>query len=612
VFFLSAFTDKGVEVSMKKSLASRIAGLAAIYCLVFFILVIVQFSGKGNFSLSAGAMTIKGRYEAVSGEEETDAQRVTGGIKIFFGGLEFSLKEERDKGLLIADNSGGLSAVNPEYMTVSERAALFILPGGNTIEFTLFDSARGPELHITAQLAENITEVTIPIMLRRASLVRDNGQPLVLYSGSYYSFASPHEELEKRKLVLSGERASVSYRSRSMQKVFDPEDYIIAGAQDYESIIENWRNSSYTQWNQNAAVLQNEDDIIAYLSESLRRGSYTTAVAAVSRNFLNSPRQSYRSSVYIGGMSGAYRSFTASENERYGYITSLAREGSPELLKEEHILDYLFSRNNSALAADVINIMQITDTGIVIADDCPGIFEAYSDFKRYRPTANNPLEHLIEQALLVVSENLNYDSDNDLLFASGSESGNLEYSMRLGIALINWAQADSPWAAIGRSLVLSALSSGYGNGSLYNLLFQTNYHPRAASLTDSIWAWTASPSVSASYTDGNLNVAFSFPVGSSHFVILKGVSPFIKIQIHEMDWRTDSQFERYDSSGWVYYAQEQTLILKMRHRTQIENVKIFYRAEAPSAPVPAPPPVEETPAYTEPQNNYYEDYFGYY
>jgi len=594
---------------MKKTLASRIAGLAAVYCLVFIFLVILQFSGKGNFSLSAGAMTIKGRYlqtEPPLADEVSGGKRLTGGIKIFFGGLEFNLKEEREKGLFVSGNDGFPTPVNPESITIADSAVRFGLPGGNALIFNSLDSARGPELYITAELAENIKEVTIPIVLRRSSLVRDNGQPVILYGGSQYSFVSPSLELENGRLVLSKERASVSYRPKSGQKVFDPEDYIIAQAQDYESVIDAWRTSSYAFWNQNAASLQYEDDVIAYCIEAMRRGSYTAAVSAVSRNFLNSPRQSYRSSVFIGGMSGANRSFATLENENLNRLSGLTRERSLDIFKEEHILDYLFSRNNTALASEVINIMQNAEAAMIIPDYCPGLFEAYSDFRRYRPAANNPLDHLTEQALLVVSEILNHDSENDLLFASGSDNENIEYSMRLGKALVDWAQADSQWAAIGRSLVLSALSSGGGNGRLYNMLYQADYRPRASSLSDSIWVWTASPSASASYINGNLNIAFSFPVSSSHYVIIKGVSPFLKIQIHDMDWRTDSQFERYDSSGWVYYSQEQILILKVRHRTQVENIRIFYRAETPA---PRPAAVEERPA--EPQGDTVDSYYYY-
>ena len=588
---------KGVEAVMKKTLVSRIIGLAAMYCLVFCILVILQFSHTGNFSLSSGAMIIRGRYlqsEQVTNEQipESGAQRVTGGIKVFFGGLEFSLKEEREKGLLISGNGGGITAVSPEFITVTGSTARLGLPGGNVLVFNSFDSARGQELYIGAELAENVAEIIIPIVLRRSSVVRDNGQLGIMYGGSRYSFVNPAQELENGKLILSKEKSSVSYRSRDEQRVFDPADYIIAQAQNYESLLDNWRESSFVRWNQNAAFLQNEDDIIAYCVEALRRGSYTTAVGSISGDFLNSPRQSYRSSVFIGGMSGAYRSFTASENEKSNLITRLTRERSLDILKEEHILDFLFSRNSVALAEEVINIIQHAEAEMIVLDYCPGLFEAYSDFRRWRPGMNNPVKHLTEKALLIVSENLNYDSDNDLVYANGSESGSMEYGVRLGKALIDWAQEDTGWAAIGRSLVLSSLTSGgYGSGRFYNMLDQTDYRPRAALLSDNaFWAWTASPSVTTSYIEGNLNIAFSFPVSSSHYAIIRGVRPFIKIQIYGMDWRTDSQFERYDSSGWVYYPQEQILILKVRHRTQIENVRVFYRIEAPVSP----PSGEET------------------
>jgi hypothetical protein len=43
-----------------------------------------------------------------------------------------------------------------------------------------------------------------------------------------------------------------------------------------------------------------------------------------------------------------------------------------------------------------------------------------------------------------------------------------------------------------------------------------------------------------------------------------------------MDYRTDPEFEQYDSSGWVYSAQEQILVLKMKHRSTVEYIKVHY------------------------------------
>jgi len=68
----------------------------------------------------------------------------------------------------------------------------------------------------------------------------------------------------------------------------------------------------------------------------------------------------------------------------------------------------------------------------------------------------------------------------------------------------------------------------------------------------------------------------NFPAGETHYMIIRGMRPFTKIQLYGMDFRTDPQFERYDSSGWSYIAEEQTLILKMKHKTQTEHIKVIY------------------------------------
>jgi len=584
---------------MKKPLAARIIGIAVLYCSVFFVLVILQFSNRGNFSLSAGNMTIRGRYLQASKEGEEAPQNansddgiqgVSGGIKLFYGGLEFGLKEERGKGLTLT-NAGGKVPVNPEFMALTESSARFVLSGGTAITFNTFESARGNELQINAEFARDITEVSIPITPRRASLVRDNDHVGLLYNGSRYLFSTSGHELENGILILSRDNAFVSYRSRGTQKIFDPLDYIIAQAQNYDNVLRTWLDQSFTYWNQNSSSLQNEDDIIAYCAQALQRGSYTQAVAAIPRDFINSPRESFRSSPFVGGMNTAYRSLASYESTRQNLITRLTREKSLEVLKEEHILDYLFARNNLAQANEVINIITNASPEMLTPNYSAGLLEVFADIRRWRPSTANPIEHLTERMLSLISENLNRDNENDLVYASAPDGTNSEYSVRLGKALVYWADTtqDATWSAIGRSLVLSALEGGNA-GKNYNVLNPGDYYPRATWLTDSgLWVWTASPSVRASYIGGNLNIASSFPINMAHHLILRGVPPFIKIQIHGTDWRTDPQFEIYDSSGWVYYPQDQTLVLKLRHRSTVENVRIIYVEEPP------PPPPSENP-----------------
>jgi len=543
--------------------------------------------------LSVNGMSIRGRFlqsqtaalsagENSGEEDETGMQSITGGIKLFYGGLEFNLKEERGKGLTLAGIDGTVS-VNPEYMLVEGNTVRFELPGGTVLVFNSFESSRGPELQISAEFAENISKVTIPFTPRKSTLVKDT-ETVIMFNNLIYSFLGQGQELESGAVTLSGERTFISYRSKGKQKVLDPADFIIAQSGNYENAFSAWKDSSFAQWNQGASVMQNEEDIIAYCAEALTRGRYASAIAAIPDGFMTSTRHSYRSAVFTGGMASAYRTINSVENDRMSLVTRLTREKSPDILKEEHILDYLYTRNNLSLANDVIDIINDIDPEMLISDYCPGLLEAYHDINLWHPEIKNPVEHVTEKILNLVLENLNRDTDNDLVYASNSEGLNMDFSLRLGKAVNDWAQSEqnAEWAAVGKSLILSVLTNNTGAGKYYNVLKPGNYNPRAVWLADNgIWAWTVSPSVKASYISGNLNIDMSFPTGSAHYVIIRGIRSFIKIQMHGQDWRTDNQFERYDSSGWIYYSQDQTLILKIKHRSTLESVRIFYRVEAP-------------------------------
>ncbi|MCL2209102.1 MAG: hypothetical protein FWC19_01880 [Treponema sp.] len=604
---------------MRKPYASQIAGLALLYVLVFVGLIIIQFADRKNFSITAGGMTIRGHN---SGEEkidearqtlfkifeDSDAQAVSEGIRIYYGGLEFTLSEERGKGLTLYGNDEAFY-VNPEYMILTGTVARFVLPGGTVLVFNSFSSPGGTELRINADFAEDISEVSFPITPRRSSLIRDSGQLGIMYSGIRYLFARPGNELENGRISLKRESSFLSYRSRGRQTVFNPADYITKKSGNYDDIVSAFRNSSFDNWNKNAAALQNEYDIIAYLSEALARGSFQAASAAIPRDFIGSTNQSFRSSPLVGGMSNAYSSITAYEKERLNLITRSTQENSLDFLKEEHVFDYLFTHNNIALTNAAIDTITSTKAESLFIDYCPGILEAITDLKYWRPSLDNPAGHLTDQVISIISDNLIRDTVEDHVFAMNYEGLNPDFSLRLGKALINWAEIteNTEWEAIGKSLVISALEMGDA-GRLYAGLKPANYNPRAAWLSDNgQWAWTVSPSVrAAAAANGDFTVTFNFPVNMTHYVILNGIKPFLRLQFYGTDWRTEAGFERSDSSGWVYYQQEQILVLKLRHRSVSENVRIIYSAPPPPPPAPPPPPPE--PAVENTDNYYY----GYY
>ena len=66
-----------------------------------------------------------------------------------------------------------------------------------------------------------------------------------------------------------------------------------------------------------------------------------------------------------------------------------------------------------------------------------------------------------------------------------------------------------------------------------------------------------------------------------------------------MAFRTDPRFETYNSSGYVYKKSSETLLLKSRHKSQLEKVRLVYHAKPAPAPVVESPVVENTEADSE-------------
>ena len=59
-------------------------------------------------------------------------------------------------------------------------------------------------------------------------------------------------------------------------------------------------------------------------------------------------------------------------------------------------------------------------------------------------------------------------------------------------------------------------------------------------------------------------------------MLISGLRSFSKIQMRDIDYRSDPQFENWNAPGWIYSPSEQTLLVKLVHRTPVEHIKIFF------------------------------------
>ena len=595
---------------MRKPIIPRILLITLIYCAVFVTLVSIQFAKRGGFTRKVGSFVVSGQYrlpDEGSAPLRQNEYNLDGDAHVFFGGMDFGLVDD-DNGpsfmLIYADETK--IKVAPELMVILEESAKFLFPQDVEILFSTHYSGGALELRITGIFPEGIIGAELPFKPLRKTSINDagDGHFIISSDGNNYTFGASPLDLE-RMVLLMGNEVQISLRAIPERKTLSSNDYILARAstpEDYNTELSKWRDNNYSLWNRTIQDQLSEDTVVAYAGEALARGTYRAAVAAVSPAFLRSAGRTYESSVYLGSIGDAQRLLITREREKIALLSRQLNDKSLEFLKEPRVIKYLAIRGQNNFINTGADLVRTIDPAILALDITPGILEGYIDWKTYRPNTDNPFERIVDQACFVITESLEkIGSDpneaDTLVFSFLGSEDNTAFNLRLGKALLAYAEDvnDTVKAGIARSLILSSLSMAGMEGEpsaarLYRILTPLDAYPRAVSISDApnnVWAWTTAPEVNAVITTDVMDITVRFPAQETHYMIIRGIRPFARLQLYNMDFRSDPQFERYDSSGWAYYAQEQTLVLKMKHRTIDENIRIIFReAQAPQAPVP--------------------------
>jgi hypothetical protein len=623
---------------MKKSAAPRIAGLFVLYFGVFTFLVVLQFSRQRDFTRHVGAMIVSGYYGETVQDDDIDADLneflPEGNLSIVFGGMEFRVTAAGgDFAFLRSGGEREYPAIRA--LAIEEDSAVIRFaeagdsPSGPELVFSCRISSGRPELWITGFFGENYTGFEIPFRPLRNTRIQNtaDGGLAVTTEGLDFSFGASRFDMTRRVLTVNAESPVAVYRVISGEEELSPANYVLAGArtiEQYTDQVSQWQDQIFAAWNRTpTASLDNEELITAYIADSVHRGVYREVVSRIPRSFLESSRRTYISAPFFGRLAQNLNSLSSAEQELVLRVTKPA--GLAEFLAEPHAFAENAVRGNGAFVDQGLALLSALEEPAL--DMVPLILEAFVDLAAHRDR-DSSLNHLIEPSLSLVIEAFRKDETNDrvLVFVEdeGEFSAYAEFNLRLGAALAQYGRlvGREDWAAAGRSLVLSVLGqtdtvgmvpmvstlgadgifipkrdTRFSAARLYRYLRFDNY-PRAEQIGGGIngWAWTAASSVSVTQNGNITDIAVSFPAGETHYMMVRGIKPFTKIQLYGIDYRTDPQFERYDSSGWAYSTSEQTLLLKVKHQNPVEHIVIYTTVPTPARPEPRPAPPPPEPA----------------
>jgi hypothetical protein len=287
-------------------------------------------------------------------------------------------------------------------------------------------------------------------------------------------------------------------------------------------------------------------------------------------------------------------------------IADSADKGSFDLVTVHKIADFIYLNQQQSFVTKLLNKAASADPETLTIAQISGMLQVYADLMQLSPSYAALLEPILEPGIERITDACKFEG-NILTISENDTFLSVNQAVETGIALLRYGKAtdNETCEKAGYAIVNSYLSesSSFDLRTLSNLYpvvaFDNPFYPHFEKIDEKddkvVWAWTCAKSIKLARSVEEYNFTIDFPEGDTHYVILKGIPVFNLIYIYDMSFRTDPRFETYNSSGYVYKRPSETLLLKSRHKTEYEKVRLVYQEAKPE---PAPAPKVEEPAET--------------
>jgi hypothetical protein len=226
----------------------------------------------------------------------------------------------------------------------------------------------------------------------------------------------------------------------------------------------------------------------------------------------------------------------------------------------------------------------------VTSKNAASLLAVYNRLKKYDVKEAQILEPILETLVGIIESFSSLDENNNLVVLNGTKPMEFMDRIQTGFALMeigSYTKNETTQAA-GRLLINSTVQSAEQLSietvaTLYPMFVPENqFYPHIALLSDTsdgiVWAWTVSTKMSLEKTaDNSIIIKAAFPQSEIHHMIIRGIKKFSAIDIYGIAYRTDPRFESYNSSGYVFENDTESLLLKYRQRSAEEEIKLYYK-----------------------------------
>lgn len=582
---------------MRKNIFRKSLGLIALYAVIIIGIFVVQFRNDSIIRKTIQSMrvTLIGFEDPSEKNSTQNSNKVKKQFQITYNGIQFICDESKP---VEFDFNGKTKIASLKSFQEADSSITLTFSNNIKLTFTVAENSQNSPLMISADFPEEISYISLCSKPLNGFSFTDvkSKQAIIEGKNSSYSLVAPM--LQDTKLVLLQNSKFARYSPFIKQTEFS-----IAAASELASATKlEWQNtiSSLSSTIINEFTKQRQSDpsfitnlteqtVISYVVAMSNVGRYNEALNTVPDSFIKGTKRTYLSAPFFGSLAKVTPGLHIQMENYKNMILHAIESSSCDVFAMENIDEYILINSSNSSVQKLLDIpANLTENNFTVTT-AAAILKVYSTLKDENPELAEKLVPVLEPCLKKITDACKLDGDK-VRIAENDTNLSVIAAVSIGDAFIQYGIA-AQIASVekcGYLIINSYLSDLSGLDlrtlcGIYPVAIHNNpYYPHFAKIRtlegETLWAWTITKDIKITQDENRtLYIDINFPLGLTHYVILNGISPFRRIQIYNMDFRTDPQFEIYNSSGYVYRSATKSLLLKSRHKSQHEIIKLYYR-----------------------------------
>lgn len=530
-------------------------------------------------------------------------------FQLSFGGLSFFTDETHPFYAAYKDNTEKHPLPLTAWTKIDDLTYAFTFGDEVNLIVSMTDATENAAFSLTADLPESIEKVELPYKIASTLGIESQTENQIIMNGKKDIWAFTANLFDGDYLTLSQAYQVASfdvYEETQRNFTFETIDELSPTAEsDYLATISAFKDNLTSAYRTATEAQMTEQAIVSYVAAMSEKGRYNQTIEEIPASIKKASNRTYLSAPYFNSLADMNDTLTATINAKNDLIRK-AYNGNLDFLTEHNMASFMYVYTGTAQVKAIMQMVGKLNADTLTLQQLAGILRLYVEMYPLSRNFARHMEPVIPRALEIIEESCVYDK-NVLTISSNGSFLSVIQAIEIGDALMRYGDVveNKKLSKSGKLLISSymAESSSFDFrtlGEIYPVIVHNNtYYPHFVKINtsgdDVTWAWTCAKDITfAKDSSGNETMEIDFPEGSTHYVIIRGVRPFNSIYIYNMVFRMAYDFEIYNSSGYVYKTDTHSLLLKSRHKSQQEEIRLIYAVPRPEpVVVPEEPPAAE-------------------